>query len=99
MIIFYHQTKTIIDFWCRRGLNLRFLIQPSENLLVKLTSTHNFLSSLTHTKDIFNIFIIPNKHMNKNLKQGKKNSTVSQHQLSIGQQWLMVGLWTDQPLN
>ena len=65
---FYHQTKTIIDFWCRRGLNLRFLIQPSENLLVKLTSTHNFLSSLTHTKDIFNIFIIPNKHINKNLK-------------------------------
>ena len=40
MIIFYHQTKTSINFWCRRRLNLRFFIQPLETLLIKLTETH-----------------------------------------------------------
>ena len=28
------------QFWCRRVLNLRSLIQPSETLLVELTETH-----------------------------------------------------------
>ena len=37
MIAFYHQTKTPIGFWCRRGLNTRSLIQPSETLPVELT--------------------------------------------------------------
>ena len=32
----YHQTKTPIDFWCRRGLNSRSLIQLSETLPVEL---------------------------------------------------------------
>ena len=41
MIAHYHQTKTPISFWCRRGLNLRSLIQPSETLLVELTGTHH----------------------------------------------------------
>ena len=36
----YHQTKTPISFWCRWGLNPRFLIQPSETLPVKLTGIH-----------------------------------------------------------
>ena len=40
MIALYHQTKTPISFWCRRGLNPRSLIQPSETLPVKLTGTH-----------------------------------------------------------
>ena len=34
MIVLYYQTKTPISFWCRRGLNIRFLIQPSETLPV-----------------------------------------------------------------
>ena len=42
VINLYHQTKTPIGFWCRRGLNLRSLIQPSETLPVELTGTHNF---------------------------------------------------------
>ena len=39
MIALYHQIKTPISFWCRRGLNPRSLIQPSETLLVELTGT------------------------------------------------------------
>ena len=39
MIALYHQTKTPISFWCRRELNLRSLIQPSEILPVELTGT------------------------------------------------------------
>ena len=40
MIALYHQTKTPISFLCRRGLNLRSLIQSLETLPVKLTGTH-----------------------------------------------------------
>ena len=40
MIALYHQTKTQISFWCRRGLNPRSLIQPLETLPVELTRTH-----------------------------------------------------------
>ena len=40
MIALYHQNKTLITFCCRRGLNPRFLIQPSETLPVELTETH-----------------------------------------------------------
>ena len=32
----YHQTKTLISFWCRCGLNRRFLIQRSKTLLMEL---------------------------------------------------------------
>ena len=39
----YHHIKTLIDFWCRRKLNLRSLIQPSEILPVELTETHIYL--------------------------------------------------------
>ena len=45
MIALYHQTKTPISFWCRQGLNPKFLIQPSEILPVELTKTHNYLGS------------------------------------------------------
>ena len=40
MIILYHQTKTSIGFWCRRGLNPRSLIQSLETLLVELTGSY-----------------------------------------------------------
>ena len=40
MIILYHQTKTLISFWCRQRLNLKSLIQPSEILPIELTGTH-----------------------------------------------------------
>ena len=36
----YHQTKTLINFWCRWKLNLRSLIQPLETLPIELTKTH-----------------------------------------------------------
>ena len=51
MIAFYDQTKTPISFWCRRGLNPKSLIQPSEILPVELTGTH-YLD-----------FFIPNKYI------------------------------------
>ena len=37
MITLYHQTKTPISFWCRRGLNPKSLIQLSETLPIELT--------------------------------------------------------------
>ena len=37
----YHQTKTLVNFWCRWGLNPRSQIQLSETLLVKLTKIHD----------------------------------------------------------
>ena len=40
MIALYHQTKTLISFWYKRGLNPKSLIQPSETLLIELTRTH-----------------------------------------------------------
>ena len=42
MIVFYHQIKTLIDFWCRRELNSRSFIQPSEILPVELIRTQSF---------------------------------------------------------
>ena len=42
----YHQTKTPIGFWCRRRLNPRSLIQPSETLPVEQTGTHVIDSNL-----------------------------------------------------
>ena len=40
----YHQTNTPISFWCKRGLNPRYLIQQSETLPIELTRTHNTVS-------------------------------------------------------
>ena len=39
----YHQTKILINFWCKRRLNLKSFIQPSEILLVKLTEKKKLL--------------------------------------------------------
>ena len=40
MRAFYHQTKIPINFWCRRGLNPKSLIQPSKILPIELIGTH-----------------------------------------------------------
>ena len=37
----YHQTKKSINFWCRRRVEPKSLIQLQETLLVELTRTHN----------------------------------------------------------
>ena len=50
MIDYNHQTKTLIDFWCMRDLNLRFLIQPSETLLIELTKTHILIIRYSSTQ-------------------------------------------------
>ena len=39
--ILYHHNKTLIGFWCRQGLNVRSLIQPSKTLSVELIGTYN----------------------------------------------------------
>ena len=39
----YHQTKTPIGFWYRRGLHPRSLIQLSETLPIELTGTHEII--------------------------------------------------------
>ena len=36
--------KTLISFWCMRGLNSRSPIQQSEILPVGLTGTHNYVA-------------------------------------------------------
>ena len=38
IITLYYQTKIPIRFWCRQGLNLRSLIQPSETIESKLAT-------------------------------------------------------------
>ena len=40
MIALYHQTKTPISFWYKRGLNPRSLILQLEILPAELTGTH-----------------------------------------------------------
>ena len=44
----YHQIKTLIDFWCKRGLNSKSLIQLLEILPLKqyATSTQPYFSSI-----------------------------------------------------
>ena len=46
MIVFYHQVKILISFWCKQRLNLKSLIQLSETLQVELTETHALISYL-----------------------------------------------------
>lgn len=51
MIIIYYQTKTIIDFLCKRELNSRYFIQWPKTLPIEVIITHetliygNYLSS------------------------------------------------------
>ena len=45
LITLYHQTKTLISFWYRRGLNPRSLIQLSEILPIELTGTHHYFQT------------------------------------------------------
>ena len=42
MIALYHQIKTPISFWCRRRLNPKTFIQPSETLLIIMNSSTPF---------------------------------------------------------
>ena len=53
MIVIYYQTKTPIGFWCKRRLNSRSLIQPSETLLAKLTGINFLRMTLCNKKKIF----------------------------------------------
>ena len=57
------------QFWCRRGLNPRSLIQPSETLPVELTGTHvqfhNFIFHLKASNYFYNGFIIYYKFIAK----------------------------------
>ena len=51
MIAIYRQTKTLISFWCKRGLNSRSLIQLLDTLPVELTETHVQIQILTQIKN------------------------------------------------
>ena len=67
MITLYHQTKIPISFWCRRGLNPRSLIQPSETLLVELTGTHkNYNNTYIEDSKYWNILLLPFSLFNQN---------------------------------
>ena len=57
MITLYHQTKTFIDFWCRRGLNSRSLIQHSSETL----PSFSFFSHTYHN-NIFLLFFFWHKN-------------------------------------
>ena len=63
MIVFNHQIKTPISFWCRQELNLKFLIQPSETLLIELIETHTHLNQLITPSNL--VFIICNRFIPK----------------------------------
>ena len=39
------QDTVQINFWCRRGLNFKFLIRPSEILPIELTDMGQFQAS------------------------------------------------------
>ena len=41
--VFYPQIKTSIDFWYKRELNFKSLIQPSKFFPIELTGTYIFL--------------------------------------------------------
>ena len=56
MVTPYHQIKILISFWCRRGLNLKSLIQLLETLLVELIGNFN-LKKKKRVKDYFIFFI------------------------------------------
>ena len=56
MIVFYYQTKTLVNFLCRQGLNLIYLIQLLETLPVELTGTHNHTISVETI--LFQFYII-----------------------------------------
>ena len=43
---YFYQTKTLIDFWYKRSLNPKYLIQLSKTLLIKLSETHIYLNIL-----------------------------------------------------
>ena len=45
-IDFYYKINISINFWCRQKLNSKYLIQPSETLLIHLTQSHFSCSSL-----------------------------------------------------
>ena len=67
MIALYHQTKIPISFWCRRGLNHRSLIQPSETLLVELTGTHkNYNNTYIEDSKYWNILLLSFSLFNQN---------------------------------
>ena len=67
MITLYHRTKIPISFWCRRGLNPRSLIQPSETLLVELTGTHkNYNNTYIEDSKYWNILLLPFSLFNQN---------------------------------
>ena len=56
----YYQTKTPIGFWCRRELNLKSFIQPSNILPAELTGTYRALCILKSSIEIINktVFLI-----------------------------------------
>ena len=67
MIVFYHQTKIPIGFWCRQKLNSRSLIQQLETLLIKLVETHthlNWLITLSNLAFVISNGFIPKFRLN-----------------------------------
>ena len=54
MIALNHQTKTSIDFWYRRWLNPRSLIQPLETLPVMLIKAHHYNYSIEGMRNKIN---------------------------------------------
>ena len=62
MIVIYHQTKTLISFWCRQGLNPKSLIQPSKTLPIKLPGTHKtcLISIIVKTWEVCNTQLMTN---------------------------------------
>jgi len=58
MIVLYYQIKTLIGFWCKRELNHKSLIQPSEILSVEVTEIHVLLITLSYNKLQITVYFI-----------------------------------------
>ena len=67
MISLYHQSKTLISFWCRWGLNPRSLIQPPETLPIELGGTHNIVKNMQAFLKIIDKYIIISTNLSTQL--------------------------------
>ena len=62
IIALYHQTKTPINFWYKRKLNPRSLIQSSETLPVELTGTHHLILVFKCRWMVDNFYYVGSSH-------------------------------------
>ena len=92
MIVFYHQTKIPINFWCRRGLNPRSFIQPSETLPVELIETHYYKTMLQYLRSnlkLGEVIFIKRNHLYLNKKLYRLKISKKKYSIKIGKNFIL----------